>query len=85
MKNHIDDGHPPTFVQIKHRYDAGLIDHTYEPTVRVCVKMVEAHADMLDAVFDWLGSDSKQSQEAAMIVVASKAHDVYKLMYGRHP
>jgi len=42
--------------------------------------LVDAYGDLMDAIFDWLGSDSKQDQERAMVQLASKAHEVHQHM-----
>lgn len=44
--------------------------------------LTEAYGELLDAVFDWLGCDSVQDQEKALVVVATKAHEVHKLTEG---
>ena len=37
---------------------------------------------MVDAMEFWLGSDSIQEQEAALVIAAGKAHKAYKLLHG---
>lgn len=79
---HIEDGYGPTIDEIKKKLDAGGYDHTIEPTIRVLVEAIVVLDDMVDAMEFWLGSDSIQEQEAALVIAAGKAHKAYKLLHG---
>ena len=81
-KLHIDDGYGPTIDEIKERLEAGHYDHTIEPAIRVLVEAINVFDDMVDAMEFWLGSDSIQEQEAALVIAAGKAHKAYKLLHG---